>query len=205
MRNRSKNIRTQPSNKNRGKGEIRIIAGQWRGRKLPVLDKEGLRPTTDRIKETVFNWLMPYILDSRCLDCFAGSGSLGIEALSRQAKYVQFFELDKQVAKQLEANLIRLQTQSGKVQQGDSLQHLKEGNQDAPYELVFLDPPFNKALLQPAIQQLEDGNWIAQNSLIYIEKERSLDKLELPPHWELLKHKQAGEVSFSLYIYNKEL
>lgn len=139
MRNRSKNIRTQPSNKNRGKGEIRIIAGQWRGRKLPVLDKEGLRPTTDRIKETVFNWLMPYILDSRCLDCFAGSGSLGIEALSRQAKYVQFFELDKQVAKQLEANLIRLQTQSGKVQQGDSLQYLKEGNQDAPYELVFLD------------------------------------------------------------------
>lgn len=205
MRNRSKNIRTQPSNKNRGKGEIRIIAGQWRGRKLPVLDKEGLRPTTDRIKETVFNWLMPYILDSRCLDCFAGSGSLGIEALSRQAKYVQFFELDKQVAKQLEANLIRLQTQSGKVQQGDSLQYLKEGNQDAPYELVFLNPPFNKALLQPAIQQLEDGNWIAQNSLIYIEKERSLDKLELPPHWELLKHKQAGEVSFSLYIYNKEL
>ena len=205
MRNRSKNIRTQPSNKNRGKGEIRIIAGQWRGRKLPVLDKEGLRPTTDRIKETVFNWLMPYILDSRCLDCFAGSGSLGIEALSRQAKYVQFFELDKQVAKQLEANLIRLQTQSGKVQQGDSLQYLKEGNQDAPYELVFLDPPFNKALLQPAIQQLEDGNWIAQNSLIYIEKERSLDELELPPHWELLKHKQAGEVSFSLYIYNKEL
>ncbi|MFM9816254.1 16S rRNA (guanine(966)-N(2))-methyltransferase RsmD, partial [Streptomyces scabiei] len=77
----------------------------WRGRKLPVLNSQGLRPTTDRIKETLFNWLMPYIAGARCLDCFAGSGSLGFEALSRQAQTVQFFELDKTVAKQLQQNL----------------------------------------------------------------------------------------------------
>ena len=81
------------------KGEVRIIAGLWRGRKLPVLNAEGLRPTGDRVKETLFNWLMPYIVDSHCLDCFAGSGSLGFEALSRQAKQVTFLELDKKCGK----------------------------------------------------------------------------------------------------------
>ena len=83
------------------KGEVRIIAGLWRGRKLPVLNAEGLRPTGDRVKETLFNWLMPYIVNSHCLDCFAGSGSLGFEALSRQAKQITFLELDKTVANQL--------------------------------------------------------------------------------------------------------
>ena len=92
------------------KGEVRIIAGLWRGRKLPVLNAEGLRPTGDRVKETLFNWLMPYIVDSHCLDCFAGSGSLGFEALSRQAKQVTFLELDKTVANQLKKNLQTLKT-----------------------------------------------------------------------------------------------
>ena len=90
------------------KGEVRIIAGLWRGRKLPVLNAEGLRPTGDRVKETLFNWLMPYIHQAECLDGFAGSGSLGFEALSRQAKKVTFLELDKTVANQLKKNLQQL-------------------------------------------------------------------------------------------------
>ena len=98
------------------KGEVRIIAGLWRGRKLPVLNAEGLRPTGDRVKETLFNWLMPYIVDSHCLDCFAGSGSLGFEALSRQAKQVTFLELDKTVANQLKKNLQTLKTTTEQAQ-----------------------------------------------------------------------------------------
>ncbi|MDO4699052.1 MAG: 16S rRNA (guanine(966)-N(2))-methyltransferase RsmD, partial [Pasteurellaceae bacterium] len=96
-------------------GEVRIIAGLWRGRKLPVLNAEGLRPTTDRVKETLFNWLMMDVAGSRCLDCFAGSGSLGIEALSRQAQAVVFLEKFANAANQLKKNLVSLKTNNGNV------------------------------------------------------------------------------------------
>ena len=120
------------------KGEVRIIAGLWRGRKLPVLNAEGLRPTGDRVKETLFNWLMPYIVDSHCLDCFAGSGSLGFEALSRQAKQVTFLELDKNVANQLKKNLQTLKTTSEQAQviNQNSLEFLKQA-QNQPHFDVF--------------------------------------------------------------------
>ena len=120
------------------KGEVRIIAGLWRGRKLPVLNAEGLRPTGDRVKETLFNWLMPYIVDSYCLDCFAGSGSLGFEALSRQAKQVTFLELDKTVANQLKKNLQTLKTTNEQAQviNQNSLEFLKQA-QNQPHFDVF--------------------------------------------------------------------
>ena len=120
------------------KGEVRIIAGLWRGRKLPVLNAEGLRPTGDRVKETLFNWLMPYIVDSHCLDCFAGSGSLGFEALSRQAKQVTFLELDKTVANQLKKNLQTLKTTAEQAQviNQNSLEFLKQV-QNQPHFDVF--------------------------------------------------------------------
>ncbi|MGR6980182.1 16S rRNA (guanine(966)-N(2))-methyltransferase RsmD [Testudinibacter sp. P27/CKL/0425] len=190
---------TEKSNNTKSKGEVRIIAGIWRGRKLPVLNSQGLRPTTDRIKETLFNWLMPYIVDSRCLDCFAGSGSLGFEALSRQAAFVQFFELDKTAAKQLQQNLQRLECSNGNIQQGNSLQLLANGNTQTPYDLVFLDPPFQQGLLAPTIDALTHGNWLADNALIYIESEKQLSNLTIPPDWQLLKEKIGGEVCFRLY------
>jgi len=120
------------------KGEVRIIAGLWRGRKLPVLNAEGLRPTGDRVKETLFNWLMPYIVDSHCLDCFAGSGSLGFEALSRQAKQVTFLELDKSVANQLKKNLqtLKTTTEQAQVINQNSLEFLKQA-QNQPHFDVF--------------------------------------------------------------------
>ena len=120
------------------KGEVRIIAGLWRGRKLPVLNAEGLRPTGDRVKETLFNWLMPYIVDSYCLDCFAGSGSLGFEALSRQAKQVTFLELDKTVANQLKKNLqtLKTTTEQAQVINQNSLEFLKQA-QNQPHFDVF--------------------------------------------------------------------
>ena len=166
------------------KGEVRIIAGLWRGRKLPVLNAEGLRPTGDRVKETLFNWLMPYIVDSHCLDCFAGSGSLGFEALSRQAKQVTFLELDKNVANQLKKNLQTLKTTT-------------EQNQPH-FDVVFLDPPFHFGLAEQAIALLEEKNWLLPHALIYVETEK--DKpLSVPNNWQLLKEKTAGMVSYRLY------
>ncbi|WP_084257570.1 16S rRNA (guanine(966)-N(2))-methyltransferase RsmD [Pasteurella testudinis] len=181
------------------RGEVRIIAGSWRGRKLPVLDNQGLRPTTDRIKETLFNWLMPYIVGARCLDCFAGSGSLGFEALSRQASAVQFFELDKSAVKQLQHNLQQLACERGTVQQGNTLQLLANGNGQAPFDIVFVDPPFQRQLIAPTLELLRHNHWLADNALIYIESEKQLGEIQTPPDWQLLKEKIGGEVCFRLY------
>ena len=182
------------------KGEVRIITGLWRGRKLPVLNAEGLRPTGDRVKETLFNWLMPYIVDSHCLDCFAGSGSLGFEALSRQAKQVTFLELDKNVANQLKKNLQTLKTTSeqAKVINQNSLEFLKQTQNQPHFDVVFLDPPFHFGLAEQAIVLLEEKNWLLPHALIYVETEK--DKpLSMPDNWQLLKEKTAGMVSYRLY------
>ncbi|TNH09437.1 16S rRNA (guanine(966)-N(2))-methyltransferase RsmD [Testudinibacter sp. TR-2022] len=183
----------------KNKGEVRIIAGRWRGRKLPVLSHQGLRPTTDRIKETLFNWLMPYIVGARCLDCFAGSGSLGFEALSRQASAVQFFEQDKSAVKQLQQNLQRLESQRGLITQGDTLQLLAQGNSQLPFDIVFLDPPFQQQLIEPTIERLQNNGWLAAGALVYVETEKQLATLKVPVTWRLLKQKIGGEVCFRLY------
>mgnify|MGYP000851349112 FL=1 len=182
------------------KGEVRIIAGLWRGRKLPVLNAEGLRPTGDRVKETLFNWLMPYIVDSYCLDCFAGSGSLGFEALSRQAKQVMFLELDKTVANQLKKNLqtLKTTTEQAQVINQNSLEFLKQAQNQPHFDLVFLDPPFHFGLAEQAIMLLSQNNWLRPNALIYVETER--DKaFTTPENWVLLKEKATGQVSYRLY------
>ncbi len=178
-------------------GSIRIIAGKHRGRKLPVIAMEGLRPTTDRVKETVFNWLMPYINSANCLDCFAGSGSLGMEALSRGAEQVLFLELNKQVCEQLKANIALLQQNNVTVKQTDSLKYLQ---QQAPqtFDIVFLDPPFHQNLLLATSQALNAG-WLASKALIYIECETSFQHAVLPANWQLLKEKKAGQVAYRLY------
>jgi len=181
-------------------GSIRIIAGKYRGRKLPVLDAEGLRPTTDRVKETLFNWLMPYINDAICLDCFAGSGGLGFEALSRGAKQVVFLELNKKAAQQLKQNLALVNVTSAQVMQTDSLAFLSRANDDLnnTFDLVFVDPPFRKGLLTQTCTQLAQG-WLADNALIYVESESEFNVSELPENWRLLKEKIAGQVAYRLY------
>lgn len=183
--------------KNAG-GAIRIIAGQWRGRKLPVLDKEGLRPTTDRTKETLFNWLAPYVQGRRCLDAFAGSGSLGFEALSRFAQWVTFVEQDPQVVRQLQKNMLSLKLSGAQAQvvQGDLLQFLRAV--PAPFDLVFLDPPFGKGLLQLSIDLIEQQALLTPNALVYTESELSLP-LRIPGSWQLLKQKHTKQVCYRLY------
>lgn len=175
-------------------GEVRIIAGLWRGRKLPVLNAEGLRPTTDRVKETLFNWLMMDIAGSRCLDCFAGSGSLGIEALSRQAEAVVFLEKFTNAANQLKKNLQALKTENAKVFNTDSLQFLSQKNSEEPFDIVFIDPPFHQGLVPQVLVRLAENNWLSPNTLLYIETEKSHPPLDLPENWQIIKEKTAGQV-----------
>lgn len=179
---------------NRAMGEVRVIAGLWRGRKLPVLNAEGLRPTTDRVKETLFNWLMMDIAGSRCLDCFAGSGSLGIEALSRQAQAVVFLEKFANAANQLNKNLTVLKAANGTVHHTDSLQFLAQPNCGEPFEIVFIDPPFHHGLTPQVIDLLAKNGWLADNALLYVETEKTHAPLALPENWQILKEKTAGQV-----------
>ncbi|KMK51240.1 16S rRNA methyltransferase [[Actinobacillus] muris] len=182
------------SPQNRPNGEVRVIGGRWRGRKLPVLNAEGLRPTTDRVKETLFNWLMMDIAHAHCLDCFAGSGSLGIEALSRQAQAVTFLEKFATAADLLAQNLKRLAAENGKVVQTDSLAYLAQANPQVPFDIVFVDPPFHQHYVPQVLIHLARNGWLAENALIYVETEKDHPPLELPSHWQIIKEKTAGQV-----------
>lgn len=198
MRKNHRATTQEKSRKPMTDGFIRLISGQWKGKKLPVKDKQGLRPTTDRTKETLFNWLMYDIRDANCLDCFSGSGSLGFEALSRYAKYCTFLELDKQVSQQLQVNLNTLNIDNAQVIQSDSLQYLNK-TATLQYDIVFIDPPFNQNLAQPCIEQLEVQGYLSKNSLIYIEVENTLVSLSTPNNWSLLKEKISGQVRYQLF------
>lgn len=182
-------------------GQIRIIGGQWRGRKLPVPNSPGLRPTTDRVRETLFNWLAPVIQGARCLDCFAGSGALGLEALSRYAGSVTLLEFERPVAQQLEKNLALLQG-NGKVVNTNTLSWLATPAQ--PFDVVFLDPPFRKGLLAETVTLLEQQGWLADEAWIYVEAEAESAAADVPANWQLHREKVAGQVAYRLYIRSQE-
>ncbi|MDF7669988.1 16S rRNA (guanine(966)-N(2))-methyltransferase RsmD [Orbaceae bacterium ESL0721] len=185
-------------------GSIRIIGGRWRGRKLPVLDKAGLRPTTDRIKETLFNWLMPIIQDATVLDCFSGSGSLGFEAASRGAKEVTLLEKERITFRQLEKNRDLCHTDKISIFHVDTLNWL---NQPAKkqFNLLFIDPPFHHALVEKTVSLLEQHQWVAKNGYIYIETEIDHELLTyIPKNWQLHREKVAGQVHSYLFIRDGE-
>ncbi|MEI2267429.1 16S rRNA (guanine(966)-N(2))-methyltransferase [Erwinia sp. CGal63] len=179
-------------------GQIRIIGGQWRGRKLPVPDSAGLRPTTDRVRETLFNWLAPDIQGARCLDCFAGSGALGLEALSRHAASATLLELERAVAQQLGKNLATLGAANGRVINTNTLQYLAQAGE--PHQLVFIDPPFRKGLLEETLTLLETRGWLAEEALIYVESEVENGAPPVPTSWQLHREKIAGQVAYRLYV-----
>lgn len=183
---------------NRGaSGQIRIIGGQWRGRKLPVPDSPGLRPTTDRVRETLFNWLAPSMVNARCLDCFAGSGALGLEALSRYASAATLLEMERGVAQQLQQNLATLKAPQGKVVNTNTLTFLNQNG--TPHDIVFVDPPFRKGLLDETLRLLESNGWLADDALIYVESEVENGLPPVPVHWDLHREKVAGQVAYRLY------
>ena len=181
--------------------QLRIIGGQWRGRKLSFADEPGVRPTADRVRETLFNWLMLDIEGARCLDLFAGSGALGLEALSRGAKEVVFVDSNQKVVNAIKTELNILAADNAQVIKQSAESYLQTQNNNS-FDIIFLDPPFHKEFLLPIIQQLITGNWVKQDSLIYIEAEKELGEPVLPAGWHFHKKKIAGQVGF--YLINKE-
>jgi 16S rRNA (guanine966-N2)-methyltransferase len=179
-------------------GQVRIISGRWRGRKLAVLTEQGLRPTSHRLRETLFNWLAPMLLGASVLDCFAGSGALGLEALSRDASYLRLLERNPLVAKQLGQALQRLESHAATVLTVDSRVYLAQPA-DRRFNLVFLDPPFYQALPQALFIQLERYQWLAEEAWIYLETEAEWRPNMLPNHWQLYREIRSRQVAYRLY------
>jgi 16S rRNA (guanine966-N2)-methyltransferase len=178
-------------------GQLRIIAGSWRGRKLAVLDLEGLRPTPDRVRETVFNWLQPHLGQSRCLDLFAGTGALGLEAASRGAGHVSLVELNSKAAMQLRTHCQTLSAEQCEVHLQAATDFLNQHQQQ--YDIVFIDPPYQSDYWSEVAEQLIATGSLADDALIYLEYPRQLDKPLLPAQWQLIKEKKAGAVNYCLF------
>lgn len=178
--------------------KLRIISGKWRGRKFPFPAIPGLRPTADRVRETLFNWLAPFIAGARCLDLFAGSGALGLEALSRGAAYVEFYDAAPIAATHIQQLLVLFAADNAKVYQLSVPKQLPMHLNPAPFDIVFLDPPFHQNLVEQCCHWLEDHHWLSNNAYIYIEIEAALAPPALPDTWRLLKQSHAGQVKFYL-------
>ena len=180
-------------------GQFRVIGGNWKGRKLRFIEVEGLRPSLDRIRETLFNWLQNDIHGTNCLDLFAGSGAIGIEALSRGAGNVQFVELNRKAFHQLEENLGLVNADNAYVMHGDAFDFLQNNSQS--FDIIFLDPPFHKGIAQKSVERLAAADWLKPGTMIYIEVERGLE-LNVPENWTELKDKKAGQLQYKLFEVN---
>jgi 16S rRNA (guanine966-N2)-methyltransferase len=177
-------------------GRLRIIGGRWRGRRLQVPESEGLRPTPDRVRETLFNWLQPYIAGARCLDLFAGTGALCLEALSRGAARVVMVEQAPAVAEQLRRHVETLQAEHAEVVRADAVEFLQQAPQ--AFDIVFLDPPFRSDLIARCAALVETRGWIKPGGLVYIEAPSVVEALPIPASWALIRSKRAGQVGYHL-------
>ena len=178
-------------------GRLRIVAGKWRSRLLDIVDAPGLRPTAERIRETLFNWLAPHIRGARCLDLFAGTGALGLEALSRGAREVVFVEKSSLAAETLQANVRLLDVAEAEIRQVDAMEYLGATGDDA-FDIVFLDPPFTADMLGDLCRLLDKASLVHGGSLVYLEDDRARPPVDLPGGWSLLKSRTAGNVRYSL-------
>jgi 16S rRNA (guanine966-N2)-methyltransferase len=181
-----------------GANRVRIVGGTQRGRKIAFPDSAGLRPTGDRIRETLFNWLAPVLPGSRCLDLFAGSGVLGIEAASRGAREVVLVEAAPRVASALRRTLDDLALGDHvRLIEADALLWLASAT-PISFDVVFLDPPFAAGLMADASAALEQRGWLADEALVYLERAESQGAWPVPAQWEIVRDKQAGQVSYAL-------
>lgn len=175
---------------------LRIIGGSWRGRKIQFPPVEAIRPTPDRVRETVFNWLQQDIAGARCLDLYAGSGALGLEALSRGAAQVVFVDVDQAVCRHLSQTLVQLGCDRGQVVCSDATRYLEAVPQS--FDIVFLDPPFAERALADACRRLDERGWLRMGGLAYLEDTATAGVPVLPAGWTLLRSKRAGEVGYHL-------
>jgi len=180
----------------RNRAGLRIIGGRWRGRRLPVPPNASLRPTPDRVRETLFNWLAPFIQGAHCLDLFAGTGALGLEALSRGAARCTFVEHDRRLADAIRAHLRVLDCADGEVVCGDGVTAL--ARLSGPFDIAFLDPPFADGLFPALVARLPERLGAAHR--VYFEYPVTAPP-ELPPSWEPLRVKRAGQVGYCLATY----
>jgi len=176
-------------------GKVRIIGGSLRGSKLEVALVEGLRPSPDRVRETLFNWLAPVIVGSRCLDLYAGTGALGIEAISRGAREVVLIERDPRAAQALRENLLRLKVEGARLVEAHAERTLGESPQ--PFDVVFVDPPFGADAWAAICAALEHG-WLARLAWVYLESPAEMAPT-VPAHWECWREARAGGVRHALY------
>jgi 16S rRNA (guanine966-N2)-methyltransferase len=180
---------------NQQRNQLRIIAGVWRGRKLVFAPVAGLRPTPDRVRETLFNWLGLSLQGARCLDLFAGSGALGLEAVSRGAAAVVLVDADPLVVRTLHQQVCLLDTRQVHIVQATCERYL-QGPAEA-FDMVFLDPPYRQGALPGCMELLEQRGWLAPDAWIYLEAERGLEP-PLPANWELYRSKTTGQVGYHL-------
>ena len=178
-------------------GRLRIVAGNWRGRRLPVIEADGLRPTPERVRETLFNWLMLWLPGKRCLDLYAGTGALGIEALSREARSCIFVEKNREVAAALVSNLVTLDACRGRVETADAHDALRRID-TGTIDLVFLDPPFREARLAELCRDIADSGILAADARVYIEAPRDAPEISLPAGWSFTKSGTAGKVRYGI-------
>lgn len=179
------------------RGRLRIVAGKWRSRLLPIADVPGLRPTPERVRETLFNWLTPVLQGARCLDLFAGTGALGFEALSRGAARVHFVERSAMAAATIRENIAKLQAAGASISETSAFDYLQE-RMDQPYDLVFLDPPFADDRLGELCRLLQDNGFVGAGGRVYLERSRDQAAPELPAAWAIGREKSAGNVHYSL-------
>jgi len=175
---------------------LRIIGGEWRGRKIHFPPVQAIRPTPDRVRETVFNWLQGATPGSRCLDLYAGSGALGLEALSRGAVEVVFVDFEPAVVRHIGDTLRALGCDRGRTVRADAAAYLAQPA--TPFDVIFLDPPFAAPVLPDICRRIEAGGWLRDGGLVYLESPAAAGEPELPPGWTLLKSKRAGEVGYHL-------
>ncbi len=183
--------------KNARAGQLRIVAGNWRSRLLQIADVPGLRPTAARIRETLFNWLSSRVHGASCLDLCAGTGALGIEALSRGAARVVFVELSSPAAEVLESNLQSLKASGAEIVNTDARKYLATAA-STEFDIVFLDPPFAAVLHDELCRLLSERDWLASDARIYIELDKDQPEPHFPENWQVLKNKTAGKVRYML-------
>ncbi|MDF1653964.1 MAG: 16S rRNA (guanine(966)-N(2))-methyltransferase RsmD [Coxiellaceae bacterium] len=183
---------------NRKLGQLRIIAGEWRGRCIQFPIESGLRPTHDRIRETLFNWLQADIAGANCLDLFAGSGALGFEALSRGAKHTTFVESDITVSQALKVSQQKLQTDNVSIFNqpfSSDMPALSTG----PFDLVFLDPPYEENLIEQSVLWLCNNDMLSEHALVFIECEKEYDLSVVDKYLEQVKLKHTRHICYGLY------